>query len=86
MLCVIPFHLCQGRNASRQDLSFRTFEKVLPLLAKALLKIRGEMLNIIGEIAHLKAHRSHKYVNNAWRKGSNSLLTLLFIPFPVPPH
>ncbi len=32
---MIPFHFCQGRNASRQDLSFQTFEKVLPLLAKA---------------------------------------------------
>ncbi len=51
-----------------------------------LLKIRGEMLNIRGEIAHFKAHRSHKYVNNAWRECSNSPPTLLFIPFPVPPH
>jgi hypothetical protein len=51
-----------------------------------VLKIRGEMLNIREEIAHLKAHRSHKYVNNAWRQSSNSPPTLLFIPFPVPPH
>jgi hypothetical protein len=29
---------CQGRNASCQDLSFRTFEKVLPLLAKACVQ------------------------------------------------
>jgi len=41
---------------------------------------------IRGEIAHSKAHRSHKYVNNAWSEGSNSSPTLLFIPFPVPPH
>jgi hypothetical protein len=43
--------------------------------------------NIIrGEIAHSKNQRSHKYVNNAWRGDSNSPPTLLFIPFPVPPH
>jgi hypothetical protein len=41
---------------------------------------------IIGEIVHSKAHRSHKYVNNAWSEISNSPPTLLFIPFPVPPH
>jgi len=41
---------------------------------------------IRGEIAHSKAHRSHKYVNNAWSEISNSPPTLLFIPFPVPPH
>jgi hypothetical protein len=41
---------------------------------------------IKGEIAHSKAHRSHKYVNNAWSESSNSPPTLLFIPFPVPPH
>ncbi len=41
---------------------------------------------IRGEIAHSKAHRSHKYVNNAWNESSNSPPTLLFIPFPVPPH
>jgi hypothetical protein len=41
---------------------------------------------IRGEIAHSKAHRSHKYVNNAWSESSNSPPTLLFIPFPVPPH
>ncbi len=33
-----------------------------------------------------KTQRSHKYVNNAWRVSSNSPPTLLFIPFPVPPH
>ncbi len=44
------------------------------------------MLKIRGEIAHSQAHRSHKYVNNAWRESSNSPPTLLFIPFPVPPH
>ncbi len=38
------------------------------------------------EIAQSKAHRSHKYVNNAWSEISNSPPTLLFIPFPVPPH
>ncbi len=41
---------------------------------------------IRGEIAQSKAHRSHKYVNNAWSEISNSPPTLLFIPFPVPPH
>jgi hypothetical protein len=41
---------------------------------------------IRGEIAHSKTQRSHKYVNNAWRESSNSPPTLLFIPFPVPPH
>jgi hypothetical protein len=41
---------------------------------------------IKGEIAHSKTQRSHKYVNNAWRECSNSPPTLLFIPFPVPPH
>jgi transposase len=41
---------------------------------------------IRGEIAHSKAHRSHKYVNNAWSEISNSPPTLLFIPFHVPPH
>jgi hypothetical protein len=41
---------------------------------------------IIGEIAHSKTQRSHKYVNNAWRENSNSPPTLFFIPFPVPPH
>jgi hypothetical protein len=60
--------------------------KVIIHGAIKLLKIRGEMLNIRGEIAHFKAHRSHKYVNNAWRESSNSPPTLLFIPFPVPPH
>ncbi len=33
-LCTIPFHFRQGRNVNRQDLSFWTFEKVLPSLAK----------------------------------------------------
>jgi hypothetical protein len=41
---------------------------------------------IRGEIAHSKTQRSHKYVNNAWKERSNSPPTLLFIPFPVPPH
>jgi hypothetical protein len=41
---------------------------------------------IRGETAHSKAHRSHKYVNNAWSESYNSPPTLLFIPFPVPPH
>ncbi len=41
---------------------------------------------IRGEITHSKAHRSHKYVNNAWSEISNSPPTLFFIPFLVPPH
>jgi len=52
-------------------------------------KERKKMLKnnrIRGKIAQSKAHRSHKYVNNAWSEISNSPPTLLFIPFPVPPH
>jgi hypothetical protein len=46
-----------------------------------------EKNRIRGEIAHSKkTQRSHKYVNNASRESSNSPPTLLFIPFPIPPH
>jgi uncharacterized secreted protein with C-terminal beta-propeller domain len=41
---------------------------------------------IRGEIAQSEAHRTHKYVNNAWSEISNSPPTLLFIPFHVPQH
>ncbi len=33
-----------------------------------------------------QAHRTHKYVNNAWSEIFNSPPTLLFIPFHVPRH
>jgi hypothetical protein len=46
------------------------------------IKIRGDY--VVSEQS--QAHRTHKYVNNAWREISNSPPTLLFIPFPVPPH
>jgi hypothetical protein len=45
-----------------------------------------EKNKIRGEITQSNAHRSHKHVNNAWNEISNSPPTLLFIPFPVPPH
>jgi hypothetical protein len=47
------------------------------------------LLKTIGSEERLliqKTLRSHKYVNNAWKESSNSPPTLLFIPFPVPPH
>jgi len=49
-------------------------------------EVAVENNRIRGEIAHSKAHRSHKYVNNAWSEISNSPPTLLIVPFPVPPH
>jgi len=53
---------------------------------QALLVVAVENNRIRVEIAHSKAHRTHKYVNNVWSEISNSPPTLLFIPFPVPPH
>jgi hypothetical protein len=41
---------------------------------------------IRGEIAQSQAHKTHKYVNNAWSEMSNSPPALLFIPFHVPLH
>jgi hypothetical protein len=41
---------------------------------------------IRGEIAQLQAHKTHKYVNNAWSEISNSPPALLFNPFHVPLH
>jgi hypothetical protein len=58
----------------------------LATLTHHLQCVPVENNRIGGEIAHSKTQRSHKYVNNAWRVSSNSPLTLLFIPFPVPPH
>jgi len=37
---------------------------------------------IRGEIAQSQAHKTHKYVNNAWSEISNSPPALLFIPLP----
>ncbi len=54
---------------------------------KELVKdVNVENNRIRGKIAHSKTQRSHKDVNNAWRESSNSPPSLLFIPFPVPPH
>jgi hypothetical protein len=80
----MPMESLRRKHGGRKTYIFSTsmFERRQmwqSLQLKELLKIRGE-------IAHSKAHRSHKYVNNTWRESSNSPPTLLFIPFLVPPH
>jgi hypothetical protein len=73
----------QGIQEEMQGIPYKA---AVGSLMYAMVGTRPDLLKIRGEIAHSKAHRSHKYVNNAWRESSNSPPTLLFLPFPIPPH
>jgi hypothetical protein len=62
---------------------------VLERLQTFIVGYWSKLLKKIGSEERLrnqKAHRSHKYVNNAWSEISNSPPTKLFIPLPTPPH